>query len=122
MENRITALIDELEALNTHINKVAEISEQNDLNLSKSIDDLMKRTKSAILSPALAIAAIIIALDKKGTLDRKDVIAVMDGLVASLTPPDTREDAALLIELIIQILRSEANGTLQGNWKMSDGN
>lgn len=116
MDARYNALKQQIIELNELINGVATISEANDSELQKSIEALKQRIPTIVFAPTIAIAAIVVALDKKGVLDRSEVIATMDGLVASLTPPGSNKDAALLIELIINFLRREAEGTLGDTW------
>lgn len=106
----------ELLAQAEHINEVASRCDHNNVETAKSIDTLKKALTDTLFASVLANAAIVIAMEKRGLLSRDDVIRELDGLVASLFPPDSNHRAAAYSEILMQTLRRERDGTLGDRW------
>ncbi|HWW46539.1 MAG TPA: hypothetical protein VNZ94_01715 [Xanthobacteraceae bacterium] len=66
--------------------------------------------KNAHFASAATVAAVVIALEKRGALDRKDAIREIDGLTSRLHPTDPEAPTVLYGNLVNQILRREAEG------------
>lgn len=116
MSDNMKTMMRELLEQGEHINGVARICQQNSEAADENLRAISDRLMDVTFAPSISLAAIVLALERKGLIDRNDVVREMDGLVSALTTPDSKHPALLLAELTMQILRREREGNLGGVW------